>query len=309
MPTFKKRVPIYMVKSKKFRGTYVPTTTPFTSKDKLDKDGLRSNIDWLIEQGVHGIICSGSTGEPAQLTEDERKDVIFLTVNYVNERVPVLAGTGAPSTWETIKWTKYAKDVGADGAMIINPWYAAPDQEELYQHFKAVVEAVDIPIMLYNNVSVSGVDVKAPTIARMADANIIRHIKDSSGDILRISEIRLHVGDRVTVFYGGDGFPFEAFMIGAEGWVTALGNIVPKMASELFTLAVDKRDIDAARKLYVKMAALCRFINSNTRWIQRVKAGLDLMGQSGGPLRKPRLSATAEEKAELRKILKDLKIV
>lgn len=292
---------------KKFRGTFTVLVTPFTKNDELDEEGLRNNIDWLIEQGIHGIDTSGSTAECAQLSEDERKEEIKITVDQVNGRVPVLAGTGGASTKETIKWTKYAKDVGADGAMIINPWYCLPNAEESFNHFKSVAETVDIPIMLYNNPDMSGVDMKSDLVVKLAEIDNISYIKESSSDILRVRDIIQLAGDKMAVFCGSDNWQFQTFVVGAKGWVSGMSHVVPKLASNLFEL-VDKKDIDGARKVYFKLAPLSRFMDF-PNWVQRIKAALNMMGKAAGAPRKPRLPIKKEERACLQKILKDLRIL
>ena len=153
---------------KKLSGAFTVMVTPFTPDEALDTEGFRENIDWNIEEGIHGVICLGSTGEFANLTVDERKRIIDLTVDQVRGRVPIIAGTAANSTRETVEMTRYAKDAGVDAALIVAPFYGLPTQEDLYEHYKSISENVSIPIMVYNNPGFSGVDMLPPLIERLA---------------------------------------------------------------------------------------------------------------------------------------------
>jgi 4-hydroxy-tetrahydrodipicolinate synthase len=188
----------------KLRGTFTVMVTPFTPDEKLDKEGFCANIDWYIEEGIHGVICLGSTGEFANLTIEERKSVIDLTVDQVKGRVPIIAGTAANSTRETIEMTKYAKDAGADAALIVAPFYGLPTQEDLYEHYKSISGNVSIPIMVYNNPGFSGVDMLPPLIERLAAIDNIVYLKESTGDIKRVHELLRRCGDRIDVWCGWD---------------------------------------------------------------------------------------------------------
>jgi len=294
---------------KELKGTFVVTVTPFTTEDNLDEEGLRGNIDWYIKEGIHGIACTGSTGEFVSLSEEEWERVTNITIEQVNHRVPVLVGTcgGQPTTKATIKRTKYAKDAGADGALIVHPYYSRSNEEELYEHYKKIAEAVDIPIMIYNNPLTTHTDASPEQLATLAkDFPNIRYIKESSGQIQRVQEIISLAGDHVAVFCGDDVLAFESFVLGAKGWIAASANIIPKKCAQLFEL-MEKGNIAEARNLWFKIVPLTSSVEGWGRLAQTAKKGLDLLGRAGGPSpRGPKLDITKEQEKELMKLLSDL---
>ena len=292
---------------KELKGTFVVTVTPFTTEDNLDEEGLRGNIDWYIQEGIHGIACTGSTGEFVALSEEEWERVTNITIEQVNHRIPVLVGTCGPTTKDTIKRTQYAKDAGADGVFIANPYYQRPNEEEFYDHYKRITEAVDIPIMIYNNPLATHVDALPELLARLAKsfANIA-YIKETSGRIQRVQEIISLAGDHVAVFCGDDTLAFESFLLGAKGWIAASANIIPKKCAQLFEL-MEKGNIAEARNLWFKILPLTSSVEGWGRLVQTIKKGLDLLGRTGGPSpRGPKLDITKEQEAQLKKMLSDL---
>lgn len=292
---------------KEFKGTFVVTITPFTQDDILDEEGLRANIDWYIKEGIHGIACTGSTGEFVALTEQERKRIVEITIDQVNNRVPVLVGTCGCTTRDTIKWSKHARDAGADGIMIVHPYYHRPDDDELYEHYKKIAQAVDIPIMLYNNPFTTGVDASPELVARLAkEFDNISYVKESSGSIRRVQDIIRLAGDDMTVFCGDDTLAFESFVLGARGWIAASANLIPKKCAQLFEL-VEKGNITEARNLWFNILPLTNAVEGWGKFVQTNKKGLDLLGKAGGPsLRGPKLDLAKEQETELRKMLSDL---
>ena len=294
---------------KELKGTFVVTVTPFTTEDNLDEEGLRENIDWYIQEGIHGIACTGSTGEFVALSEEEWERVTNITIEQVNHRVPVLVGTcgGQPTTKATIKRTKYAKDAGADGVFIVHPYYSRSLEDELYDHYKRIAEAVDIPIMIYNNPFATHVDALPELLARLAkDFANIAYIKESSGQVQRVQEIISLAGDHVAVFCGDDTLAFESFVLGAKGWIAASANIIPKKCAQLFEL-MEKGNIAEARNLWFKIVPLTSSVEGWGRLAQTAKKALDLLGRAGGPSpRGPKLDITKEQEAQLKKMLSDL---
>lgn len=293
---------------KEFKGSFTAVITPFTRDDKLDEEGLRANIDWYIKEGTRGLDCSGSTKEFVALSEEERKRVINITIEQANHRVPVLVGTCGCTTKDTIRWTKYAKDAVADGAMIVHPYYHLPNEDELYEHYKKIAQAVDIPIMIYNNPWFTGVDASPEFLARLAkEFDNISYVKESSGKIQRVQDIIYLASDDMTVFCGTDDLAFESFVLGAKGWISAISNIIPKKCVKLFEL-VEKGDIAEARDLWYKILPLSAHAGETWgKFIQVVKKGMDLLGRAGGPsLRGPKLDLTKEQEAELKRMLSDL---
>jgi 4-hydroxy-tetrahydrodipicolinate synthase len=293
---------------KELRGVFTVMITPFTPDDKIDEVGLRANIDWYIKEGIHGVDCTGSTGEFIALSEEERKRVVDITIEQVNGRVPVIVGTAGDSTKDTIKWTKYAKDSGADAAMIVNPYYHMPDENELYEHYKAIAKAVDIPIMIYNNKWTTGVDASAELIARLSEIDNILYVKESSADVRRVHDIIMLAGEKITVFCGWEDIALESFILGAKGWISATANIIPKMCVNLFE-SVEKGDISEAKKLYYKALPFFEAIENWGKFVQVTKRGMDLIGRTGGQSRAPKLPLTKEQDEKLKKIFRDLNLI
>jgi 4-hydroxy-tetrahydrodipicolinate synthase len=293
---------------KEFKGMYPAMITPFTKDDRLDESGLRANIDWYLEEGSHGISCLGSIGEYVALTDDERKRVIDITVEQVNGRIPVIAGNGGSTTKNTIRWTQYAKDAGADGVLMPNPYYHLPDDEELYEHIKSVALAVDIPIMLYNNVRATGSDCKPEIALRLAkELDNFSYFKASAGQIERVPKlIREGAGD-LTVFSGDDALTLPILMLGGRGSIDGMAALVPGKRAQLFNL-VEAGDLDGARDLWYKMVPLATVLERKwQKFMQTLKKGLDLIGKCGGPsLRGPKLDLSDEQEAELKAILKNM---
>jgi 4-hydroxy-tetrahydrodipicolinate synthase len=273
----------------KWHGVFAVMFTPFKDDESLDEKALRGHIDFLIEEGrVHGIICTGSTGEFASLSNDERKKVVDITLKQARHRVPVLVGTAANSTRHTILYSQYAEKAGAEGLMIVHPFYCRPDERELYAHYKAVAASVGIPIMIYNNPYTSGVDMKPELLARLAGVKNIEYVKESSEDIKRVGQIKRLCGDRITIFTGCDNTMFESFLMGAAGWVSGSANIIPKQCVELYTLTTSG-ELDKARELYYRMLPLGDMFELEGKFIQYLKAGSALLGRPVGKPRRPLL--------------------
>jgi 4-hydroxy-tetrahydrodipicolinate synthase len=287
----------------KWHGVFAVMFTPFKDDESLDEKALRGHIDFLIEEGrVHGIICTGSTGEFASLSDDERKKVVDITLKQARHRVPVLVGTAANSTRHTILYSQYAEKAGAEGLMIVHPFYCRPDERELYAHYKAVAASVGIPIMIYNNPYTSGVDMKPELLARLAGVKNIEYVKESSEDIKRVGQIKRLCGDRITIFTGCDNTMFESFLMGAAGWVSGSANIIPKQCVELYTLTTSG-ELDKARELYYRMLPLGDMFELEGKFIQYLKAGSALLGRPVGKPRRPLLPPQDEDVRRLKEAL------
>lgn len=278
--------------------------TPFTPDEELDLEALEANVDYYIKNGVHGVVVGGSTGEFASLSFQEHKKIIEAMVDAVNGRVPVIAGVGACATRRVIELTKYAKDVGADGTMIIPPFYTKPNENELYEHFKNIAEAVDLTIMLYNNPWTSKVDMQPTLIAKLAEIDNIQYVKESSGDVTRVWKIINLTRGKMTVFCGTDNLALESFLMGAKGWICVAANMFPKHTSRLYELASKENDIERARTLYSELLPLSTFLEETGKFMQISKAGLEILGMKAGPPRKPLLPLDKAEKQKLEEIVK-----
>ncbi|WP_350655650.1 4-hydroxy-tetrahydrodipicolinate synthase [Psychrobacter sp. S1-30-MNA-CIBAN-0213] len=229
----------------RLQGSMVALVTPMHPDGKVDYKRLADLIDWQIEQGTHCLVAVGTTGESATLSMQEHSDVIQYFVKHVNGRVPVIAGTGANNTTEAIKLTQDAKEAGADCALLVAPYYNKPPQEGLYQHYKAIAEAVDIPQMLYNVPGRTVVDIAQQTVERLADIDNIVAIKDATGSVGRGEQLIKAVGDRIVILSGDDGTALDLMRVGAKGNISVTANVAPKLMSETFTAAL-RGDFDTA---------------------------------------------------------------
>jgi len=291
--------------NKKFEGIYAVLVTPFKEDESLDEERLRTHADRVIEEGVDGVIVGGSTGEFASLSEEERKTLIKLVIEHVNGRVPVLAGGMAPSTKETIRWCKFAEDAGADGLMIVSPYYGAQTDEALYQHFKKVAESVNIPIMPYNNTDTSGNDLVPDIIIRLVKEGKINYLKECV-DTRRMQIIKEACGDKINIFTGVDDLIFQGFVLGAAGCVSGGANVVPRVVKKLYNLIVKENDIRAARELWYKYVPLAALFEAPKVWLPNIKAACEIVGDPVGRCRKPLLPVSEEKKRGIRNLLENL---
>ena len=210
-----------------FSGSLVAIVTPFKN-GAFDETAYRELIEFQIANGTHGIVPCGTTGESATLSHEEHERVVALTVEVVNRRVPVIAGTGSNATDEAIAFTAHAKRAGADGALLITPYYNKPTQEGLYQHYAAVARAVDLPLILYNIPGRTSVNMTPATIARLAKLPNVVGIKEGSGSLGQVSEIIHQCGDELTVLSGDDPLTLPMMALGAKGVITVTANVAPK---------------------------------------------------------------------------------
>jgi 4-hydroxy-tetrahydrodipicolinate synthase len=289
-----------------FRGTYTVMVTPVSADGAtLQIEELKRFVHWQIDQGIHGLIPLGSTGEFLSLSDDERGQVAETVIAQAAGRVPVLIGTGAENTLDVIRYSREAEALGADGVMIIPPFYATPTADELFEHFRRVAEAISIPIMVYNNPATANVDLVPPLVARLSEIDNVSYIKESTQEVTRVRDILRLCGDRMTVFGGILGF--ESFVDGAEGWVAVGSNVMPKDFAELFTLTADKGDLPAARKVYRHILPRIDFVAGHY-YVAGTKALLELMGFLVGPPRPPRLGLDPDRLTVARFLVRDLEL-
>jgi len=281
-----------------FRGTYTVLITPFTADGKsVDVPALKTLVNWQIEQGIHGLIPLGSTGEFLSMTREERQLVTDTCIKTAAGRVPVLIGTGAEWTDECVALSKEAQELGADGVMIIPPYYSCPTEDELFEHYRRVGEAISVPIMVYNNPATANVDLTPSIVARLSRIDNCRYIKESTLEVTRVRDIIELCGDRMTVFAGILGY--ESFWLGAQGWVAVCSNLIPGMSARLFELVADEKDVDRALALYKKMLPIVKWVGGH-RYVAASKDALAMMGLPVGTPRPPRLPLPAADAAALR---------
>jgi 4-hydroxy-tetrahydrodipicolinate synthase len=284
----------------RFRGTFTVMVTAFDAQGRLDLEAQARFTDWQVREGIHGLIPLGSTGEFLSMSAQERRAVAKCVIDTVAGRVPVLVGAGAESTDDVIDNVKMAEELGADGTMIIPPFYSTPTWDELIHHFGRIGEAATTPVMIYNNPATANVDLVPPLVAELSRLPRIDYIKESTMDVTRIRDILEMSEGRMTVFGGIMGF--ESFVEGAEGWVAVGSNIMPAALAKLFTLTADDEDYHAARALYREVLPIIRLVAGH-RYVSGSKAALDLIGMPMGAPRAPRLPLPENEMGEVRAAL------
>ena len=286
-----------MSAQKYWRGTYTVLVTPFTPDGQaVDVAALKRLVDWQIEQGIHGLIPLGSTGEFLSMTMAEQELVMEVCIRQAAGRVPVLIGTGAEWTDEGVMKAKLAERLGADGVMVIPPYYSTPTADELFAHYRKIGEAVSFPIMIYNNPATSNVDLTPEIVARLAQIDNVRYIKESTLEVTRVRDIIELCGDRITVFAGILGY--ESFWLGAQGWVAVCSNFLPRDCARLFELVADHQDQTAALALYRRILPLVKMVGGH-RYVAASKVALDYMGLPVGIPRPPRLPLPGPDVAEM----------
>ena len=261
-------------------GSIVALVTPMFDNGDVDKDSLKKLVEFHIEQGTDALVAMGTTGESATLSEHEHMGVVKAIVDYVAGRIPVIAGTGANSTTEAIALTQAAKQVGADACLLVTPYYNKPTQEGLYLHYKAIAEAVDIPQILYNVPGRTACDMLPETIGRLAKIERIVGVKEATGDLSRVSEIRELCGDDFALYTGDDATSCEFCLLGGNGTITVSGNVAPLLVHEMITAAINgdretATSIDASlRGLHTQL-----FVQSNPIPVKWAVAEMGLMAK------------------------------
>lgn len=288
--------------TKKFRGVYTVMITPLDEHGAVDLKALAAFTDWQVRQGIHGLIPLGSTGEFLSLSEDERDGVARTVIETVAGRVPVLIGAGAEDTRECVRLSCKAEAMGADGVMIIPPFYSTPSDDELVHHYRIVASSISIPIMVYNNPATANVDLKPELVERIAEIDGCDYIKESTLEVTRVRDIIRLAGDNMTVFGGILGF--ESFVMGARGWVAVASNIAPGPMARIFELVADEKKIDEARALYLYWLPIIQAVGGQA-YVAGSKSLLRHMGFSAGAPRPPRLPLPAEQDAAMKKLVQD----
>ena len=271
-------------------GSLVALITPMLTDGQIDFESLTRLIELHVSAGTRAIVSVGTTGESATLSVDEHLKVIRHTIDTVNSRMPVVAGTGANSTKEAIHLTKQAASVGADAALLVVPYYNKPTQEGLYRHFKAIAEAVPIPQILYNVPGRTGADMSNETIARLADIDNIVACKDATGDLNRGKELLALCGDKLAILSGDDPTALEYMRLGARGDISVTANVAPALMSEMCAAAL-AGDFEKAQSLDLRLSGLHQqlFVESNPI---PVKYAVSKMGYTNNVLRLPLVPLT-----------------
>lgn len=280
-----------------FNGLYVAIVTPF-KKGKIDEEAFAKLIEMHVQAGTDGIVPAGTTGEAPTLTPEEHERLIELTVRLVNKRMKVMAGTGSNSTAEAVDYTVAAEKAGADAALVVNPYYNKPTQKGLYEHFKAVAESVKIPVIVYNILGRTGVNVSMETMVKLSKISNIKGVKEASGDLSQMTDVVRQCGEGFDVLSGDDALTLPLLAVGGKGVVSVVGNIIPKDVKAMVE-AFGRGDIKKARELNNKMLPLVKAMFIETNPIP-VKAAMAMMGLIDGEIRLPMTTPEGETLKKLR---------
>ena len=286
-----------------FEGVITALVTPFR-RDLLDEDALRRLVDEQIAAGVDGLVPVGTTGESPTLTNEEHIRVIEVVIEAAAKRVPVIAGTGSNSTHEAIEMSIAAKRAGADGLLLVTPYYNRPGQEHMYRHFRAIMQATSMPTVVYNVPGRTASDLLPETIARLAEMPELVGVKEATGSALRAAQIIARVGQRIAVLSGDDATAFPLFALGGRGVISVVSNVAPALMSAMWDAAA-AGDWNQARQLHYRLLPLGEglFVEANPI---PVKAALAMMGRMTEEIRPPLYPLAEQYRAKLRAQLDEL---
>lgn len=291
----------------KLSGVYVVMTTPFNKDGSFDFEGIEQNIEYFIDSGVHGILVAGATGEFGVMSIEERKTLVEFAIKRIDGRVPAVVGAISARAEDTIEISNHAAEHGAEGVMILPPPGAGLDEEEIFQFYKQVNDNINTSIMIYNNPGSAGVDIEVDLLCRLAELDKVDCVKESTGDIKRITEIRGRLGDKIGVFCGWEDMSWESFMAGANGWVCVCANFAPRMAVELFNKTAVEKDHKAGLETYQRLLPSLRVLEAG-KLIQATKAFQNARDIKGGHSRSPRLPLSTEEVKEVLQVVETTRI-
>jgi 4-hydroxy-tetrahydrodipicolinate synthase len=289
-----------------FQGAIVAIVTPFKN-GKVDEEALRRLIEEQIEAGTDGIVPCGTTGESTTLSHEEHDRVIEITIEAARKRVPVIAGTGSNSTAEALRLTRHAWEAGADGALMVCPYYNRPTQEGLYLHYRTVAEEVPIPILVYNIPGRTGTNCLPETLARMAEIKNIVGVKEASGSIKQMSDVVHLCGPDFAVLSGDDLFTLPLLALGGRGVISVISNVAPRdMAGMVDAFAAG--DLEKARALHYRMSPLIDALFIETNPVP-VKAALAMMGKIDEQVRLPLCRLSEKSRTALRGALREYGLI
>ncbi|MEK6732320.1 MAG: 4-hydroxy-tetrahydrodipicolinate synthase [Candidatus Omnitrophota bacterium] len=289
-----------------FEGAMAALVTPF-KKEKVDEKKLAEIVEFHIKNGTSGIVPCGTTGESATLSYEEHDRVIEIVIEAANKKIAVIAGTGSNSTAEALMLTKHAKKAGADASLQVSPYYNRPTQEGLYQHFKTIAEEIDMPMIVYNIASRTGVNIEPETMQRLSKVRNIAGVKESSGSLEQMSRIRYLCGDKFDLISGDDALTLPLLSIGGTGVISVVNNIVPKDVADMVS-KFKKGDLEGARKLHYKLLPLIKAVFLETNPVP-VKTAMALMGMIEPGVRLPLWEMSEPNLEKLKKALKDYNLL
>jgi 4-hydroxy-tetrahydrodipicolinate synthase len=285
------------------KGCFVAVVTPFNTDGTINEESFRKHIDFLISQGVAGIVPCGTTGESATLTWEEHNHVVDIAIEQSAGKVLIIAGAGSNNTAESINAARHAKEKGANAILCITPYYNKPTQEGLFQHFSSIAKNIDIPIVLYNVPGRTGVNLQPETIERLTAFPTIIAVKEASGDIRQVSEIHRRCGERISILSGDDALTLPMLSIGAKGVVSVVANILPQKMVSLINHFLQGNCTEALAE-HETLVPLCDAMFIETNPIP-VKTAMNLIGKNAGCFRLPLVPMDTGNKALLTDVLKE----
>lgn len=294
------------------RGTYTAMVTPFRGEnaDEVDYSGFRKNIKFQLDSKVEGIVPLGTTGESPTLTHEEKTRIIELAVREAKGKAVVLVGTGSYSTKQTVEATKQAKELGADAALIVTPYYNKPTNEGIYRHFKAVSDSADIPVVVYNIQGRTGKNIEMPTLKKIAGLRNIAAVKEASGNVSQIMDVISDICDvkkDFSVMSGDDALTFPLMALGGKGVVSVVANIVPAEVKQMVDSAA-AGDYKKAREIHYRLMPLFKnaFIETNPI---PIKEAMEMMGMPAGKCRLPLCELMPDNRKKLEETLRQLRLL
>lgn len=289
-----------------FEGSGVALVTPF-NENGVNFEKLKELLEWHVSMGTDAIVICGTTGEATTMTTEEKKEVIKFTVDVINKRIPVIAGTGTNNTSASIEMSKYAESVGVDCLLVITPYYNKTNTKGLFKHFEAINDAVNIPIMLYNVPSRTNMNISPSAVLELSKLKNIVAVKEASGNFSQIAEIRALLGDKIDIYSGNDDQIVPVMSLGGKGVISVLANVVPKEVHEM-TKAYLNGECKKALDIQIETLNLSNSLFLETNPIP-VKTALNLMGKEVGPLRLPLYEMDEALKETLVKNLKNHNLI
>ncbi len=289
-----------------FNGALTALVTPFRD-GVIDEPKLRELIEWQIASGIDGLVPCGSTGESATLSHAEHERVIKITIEQARKRVPVVAGTGSNATAEAIRLTAAAREMGADGALLLSPYYNKPTQDGIFKHYKTIAESVDLPLVVYNIPGRTASNIAPETFGRLAEIRNIVGVKEASGSMDQISDIHRLCGDRLTILSGDDALTAPIIALGGKGVISTISNAMPREMRDLAASGL-AGDFAHAREIHFRMLPLMRALFIETNPIP-IKQALALMGKCANELRLPLVPMTPAAAEKLKAAMRQLALI
>ena len=294
-------------KSVRIEGAITAMVTPFTESGELDVEGMKRNVEFQIANGISGLVPLGTTGESPTVSDEERETVIRTVVEAAAGKVPVIVGTGTNSTEHSIELSQQAEELGADAVLVVSPYYNKPTQEGLYRHFKAIAEAVSIPVVVYNIQGRTGVNIETATLARMAQVPNIIAVKEASGNLAQMMDVLEQLPKTFSVVSGDDNMTMPLMALGGKGVISVVSNLTPRKVSDMCAAGL-RGDFATARKLHFEMLPLFKAAFIETNPIP-IKTAMNMAGLAAGPVRMPLCEMQSANVEKLRAVLQKMGVL